>query len=106
MPSQRHCPDPRCRAYNLTTNEFMRLGGEDWSQSFRSRIGKRAGQVYERLYGMRRMAKVRANQMLGNRNKVRRYPCGVLEQAYRELVAEGHAVRKQPAVFSERDTAA
>jgi hypothetical protein len=42
------------------------------------------------------------------RNPVRSYPCGILEQAYRELVAEGHSVTKQApsAISSEQDTAA
>jgi hypothetical protein len=42
------------------------------------------------------------------RNRVHSYPCGILEQAYRELVAEGHSVIKQApsAISSEQDTAA
>jgi hypothetical protein len=36
------CREPMCRAHTLTTNEFMRLGGENWPQSFRATLGKRS----------------------------------------------------------------
>jgi hypothetical protein len=59
-------------------------------RGFRSRLGFRAGKLYEALYGEKRTKKVRANVMPSGRNRVRTYPRGILEQAYRELVAEGH----------------
>ena len=78
------CGDLRCRAYRLTVHEFERLGGNRWTQSFRVRLGLRANKLYARMHG-RKPKKVRYSTMpAGWRNKVSLYPCGILEQAYRE----------------------
>jgi hypothetical protein len=65
-------------------SEFERLGGETWTQSFRVSLGIRAGKLYAEVYG-KEAKKVRPKFRLGWRNKVGKYPCGILEQAYREL---------------------
>jgi len=78
-----------CAAYTLTTNEFMLLRGEQWTQSFKVSLGLQAGKLYEQLYGKKRSRKVRTHHMAGPRhprNRVRTYPCGILEQAYRALM--------------------
>jgi hypothetical protein len=70
----------------LTVSEFERLGGENWTQSFRVSLGLRAGKLYKGLYG-KDAKKVRSSTKPEWRNKVGKYPCGILEQAYRELTA-------------------
>ena len=96
---ERDCQNPKCVAYTLTTNEFMLLRGENWTQGFKVRLGQRAGELYEQLYGKKRSRKVRTHLMAHtSRNKVRTYPCGILEQAYRALVSEGHVATSEGAV--------
>src|SRR5215471_15795592 len=81
-----NCESAMCKAYTLTTNEFMLLRGEQWTQSFKTALGKQAGKLYEQLYGKKRSRRVRTHLMAQtSRNKVRTYPCGILEQAYRQL---------------------
>jgi hypothetical protein len=78
------CGQPICRAYQLTVGEFERLGGEPWTQSFRVRLGLLANKLYVELYG-KRPSKVRSSTRPEWRNKVGKYPCGILEQAYELL---------------------
>jgi hypothetical protein len=78
------CGQPKCRAYQLTVGEFERLGGEPWTQSFRIRVGLLASKLYVELYG-KKPKKVRSRTNPPWRNEVVAYPCGILEQAYREL---------------------
>jgi hypothetical protein len=76
----------------MTVSEFERLGGEPWTQSFRIRLGVLANKLYDELYG-KKPRKVRSSTKPAWRNKVCKYPCGILEQAYRELkgkAAEAH----------------
>jgi hypothetical protein len=81
------CGDRTCRAYRLTVTEFERLGGEAWTQSFRIRLGLLANKLYAELYG-KKPEKVRSNIPPNWRNIVCKYPCGILEQAYKELKSE------------------
>jgi hypothetical protein len=68
-------------------------------QGFKVRLGQQAGQLYEQLYGKKRSRKVRTHLMARtSRNMVRTYPCGILEQAYRALVSEGHVATSEGAV--------
>jgi hypothetical protein len=85
-----HCGKTYCRAYRLTTSEFERCAGEAWTQSFRSRLGLLATKLYVKLYG-KPPKKVRSSTHPNWRNKVAKYPCGILEQAYRELTAQDTA---------------
>ena len=80
---------PRRNTYQLTVSEFERLGGEPYSQSFRSRLGLRATKMYAEVYSTKKPKKVRTSTNPRHRNKVSRYPCGVLERAYSALLAEG-----------------
>src|SRR5262245_15897865 len=78
------CGDAKCRRFPMTLREFGKLTGEDWDQSFRARLGKAATKLYREIYG-KEPGKRRSR--MSWRNKVGRYPCGILEQAYRELKA-------------------
>jgi hypothetical protein len=78
------CGEPRCRAYRLTMSEFEALQGAKWSQSFRVKLAGRAKELHSDLYG-RKPPKVRDPLWASYRNMVCQYPCGILEQAYREL---------------------
>jgi len=76
-----------CRAMLLTTQQFMKLGGETWGRGFLVRVGLRASALHHEILGTA-PKKVRSNVKGAHRNKVGRYPCGVLEQAYRQVKAE------------------
>jgi hypothetical protein len=68
-------------------SEFQRLGGEEWTQSFRVRLGLLANKLYAEVYGQK-PPKVRASTKPEWRNLVGKYPCGILEQAYKEMKSE------------------
>lgn len=76
-----------CRVMLLTTQQFMRLGGESWDRGFIIRVGMRASALHQEILGTK-PKKVRPNVEGAHRNKVGKYPCGVLEQAYRQVQAE------------------
>jgi hypothetical protein len=84
------CGGRTCRAYLLTVSEFERLGGEAWTQSFRVRLGLLANKRYAELYG-NKPKKVRSSTNPEWRNMVGQYPCGILEQAYKELKSESRS---------------
>jgi hypothetical protein len=71
----------------MTVSEFEYLGEERWTQSFRIRLGLRAHKLHRELYG-KKARKVRSSTKREWRNKVGRYPCGLLERAYRQLKGE------------------
>jgi hypothetical protein len=75
------CGDVGCRASRLTIYQFEQVGAERWTQSFRSRLGKRATGLHVQVYG-KKPRRVRAHP---HRNPLRLYPCGILVQAYGEL---------------------
>lgn len=77
------CGNSRCRAYRLTVGEFERLGGEPWRHSLRIRVGLRATKLYAEIYG-KKPKQVRSKIWPQYRNKVGKYPCGILELAYKE----------------------
>ena len=83
------CGHMNCRAYYLTLTEFEQLGGEPWTHSFRVRVALRARKLYSELYG-KPPGKVRSKTWPQYRNKVGKYPCGILEQAYRQLKGTQH----------------
>jgi hypothetical protein len=78
------CGSYRCRRYFMTLREFGRLGGQKWSPGFASKLGKAASKLYREIYGEDPPQK-RAHRDW--RNKVGKYPCGILDQAYRKLTA-------------------
>jgi hypothetical protein len=72
----------------MTLREFGRLAGAKWTPSFRSKLGKAASKLFREIYGKEPPQK-RARRDW--RNKVGKYPCGILEQAYRQLSSEDHS---------------
>jgi hypothetical protein len=72
----------------MTLREFGRLGGTKWNPSFSSKLGKAASKLYREIYG-KDPPQRRASRDW--RNKVGKYPCGILEQAYRQLTAESQS---------------
>jgi hypothetical protein len=81
------CGDARCRARKLSIFEWALLGGEPLSQGFRVRLGIRAAKLSQQIYG-RPPKKVRDRLRAGHRNPTLKYPCGILEQVYRQLKSE------------------
>lgn len=81
-----------CRVMHLTTQQFMKLGGEKWDRGFTIRVGLRAAKIHEEVLG-KAPKKVRSSTKGAYRNKVGSYPCGVLEQAYRQVRSEDDAAR-------------
>jgi hypothetical protein len=70
----------------MVVREFRLLRGEIWDFSFSSRLGKAASKLYREIYGKspnRRWSKP------AHRNFVTRFPCGIIEQAYRQLIEQG-----------------
>jgi len=80
------CGNPECNRYSMTVAEFKLLCGEQWDSAFDARFGWAAKKLCQQIHG-----KVPAKQRsrIAGRNKVPAYPCGVLEQAYRELRSAG-----------------
>jgi hypothetical protein len=82
------CGEVLCRRHTMTLREFGRLGGENWGPSFRSKLGKAASKLYREIYGKEPPT---GRSERDWRNKVAKYPCGILEQAYRQLIAESQS---------------
>jgi hypothetical protein len=78
---------PYLPSLSIDGEEFERLGGEAWTQSFRIRLGLLANKLFAELYG-KKPPKVRSSTKPDWRNKVCKYPCGILDQAFRKLRAE------------------
>jgi hypothetical protein len=79
--------------------EFRRLRGEYWDSSFSSRFGILATKLYRELYNK---APKKRYSRRANRNAVNLYPCGILEQAYRQLRARGIALMKSDSALARR----
>ena len=79
------CGSVRCRRYPMTLREFGMLAGEQWDQPFRAKLGKAAAKLYREIY---KKDPPKRPASIAWRNKVGRYPCGILEQAYRQLKTE------------------
>jgi|SRR6185369_3882253 len=92
------CGNPKCDRYSLTVAEFKLLCGSDWSPQFDAKIGWAARKRCIKIYGK---APTPQRHRIACRNKVPAYPCGVLEEAYRELrhggVALGNSRKKRAA---------
>jgi hypothetical protein len=84
------------RACYVTTSEFEKLVGQVWSDSFRRKIGIRATKLYAGIYKKKKPPQKRTTKHQDHRNKVNSYPCGILEQAYRQLCSEGAAQDVRP----------
>lgn len=78
------CGDVECRRYDMTVAEFKILCGDKWPGGFDGKLGLAAKALCQKVHGsippLQRYRSAR-------RNKVRAYPCGIIEQAYRLLRA-------------------
>jgi hypothetical protein len=79
----------RCVRYELTQRGFRRLRGEKWSPSFISKFGKLASKLYRGLYKKEPPYRRASPDDL---EPVNVYPYGILEQAYRRLIAAGEQI--------------
>jgi hypothetical protein len=87
MPEEQ-CGRVYCRSYHMTLRHFGRLAGAQWDPSFRSKLGKAASKLYREIYGKDPPQKRASRDW---RNKVAKYACGILEQAYCQLTAESQS---------------
>jgi hypothetical protein len=87
----------------MTLREFGRLAGENWHPSFRSRLGKAASKLHREIYGKDPPQKRTSRDW---RNKVTKYPCGILEQAYRRLTAESQSSAGSATEATDRNASA
>jgi hypothetical protein len=78
--------DVTCSRYPMVVREFRQLRGEIWDASFSARLGKAASKLYREIYGE---SPNRRRSKRAHRNFVTRFPCGIIEQAYRQLVEQG-----------------
>ena len=78
----------RCVRYELTQREFRRLRREEWSPRFISKLGKLASKLYTELYGKDPSKEA----FWDDQDPVNVYPYGILERAYRELIAAGEQI--------------
>ena len=75
-----------CRRYPMVVREFRQLRGEIWDASFSAKLGKAAGKLYREMYGE---SPNRRRSKRAHRNFVTTFPCGIIEQAYRQLREQG-----------------
>ena len=97
MADQSSCLDIRCAAHVMSQLEFRRLRGEYWDSSFSASFGILATRLYRELY---KNAPKKRYERRANRNHVNLYPCGILEQAYRQLRAQGVPLMKPGSVLA------
>ena len=79
----------RCVRYELSQREFRWLRGEKWSPSFIAKLGKLASKLYRDLYKKEPPSRWAS---WGDLDQVNIYPYGILEQAYRRLIAAGEQI--------------
>src|SRR6516162_1281895 len=75
-----------CRRYPMVVREFRQLRGEIWDASFSAKLGKAASKLYREMYGE---SPNRRRFKRAHRNFVTTFPCGIIEQAYRQLREQG-----------------
>ena len=75
-----------CRRYPMVVHEFRQLRGEIWDASFSAKLGKAASKLYREMYGE---SPNRRRSKRAHRNFVTTFPCGIIEQAYRQLREQG-----------------
>ena len=79
----------RCVRYEMTQREFRRLRRQKWSPSFIAKFGKLASKLYREFYRKEPPYR-RADER--DVEPVNVYPYGILEQAYRRLIASGEQI--------------
>jgi hypothetical protein len=83
MPGKKNCGSVGCQWRHMQVREYADIAGEN-QHSVRIRLGLKARQIHAAVH-QRPASKRRAG---AHRNNTSHFPCGVLEQAYRELLAE------------------
>jgi hypothetical protein len=99
--AKKSCADPTCARYEMSQLEFRRLRGELWDMGFISKFGKLASKLYREIY--KKHPDIKRRPRPGQKRwPVHRYPCGILEQAYRQLREQGvPLVKKESALADE-----
>jgi hypothetical protein len=82
------CGNPKCDRYSMTVAEFKLLCGAQWGSGFDAKLGWAAKKLCLQIHGK---VPPKQRHRIAARNKVPAYPCGVLEQAYRQLRTDGSA---------------
>jgi hypothetical protein len=85
------CAGTPCVFYEVTQGEFRRRLGKKWGPSFNAKFGKRATKLYRALFKKEPPYRESTDDQ---RDPVNIYPCGLLEQAYAQLRAEGAELDK------------
>jgi hypothetical protein len=80
------CGHTKCKRYRMVIREYRLLRGEIWDASFSSKLGKAASKLYRQIYGK---CPNQRRSKPAHRNIVTSYPCGIIEQAYRQLREQG-----------------
>ena len=70
----------------MVIREYRLLRGETWDASFSSKLGKTASKLFREIYGK---SPNQRRSKHAHRNFVTSYPCGIIEQAYRQLREQG-----------------
>jgi hypothetical protein len=83
---EKTCWNVRCKRYPMVVREFRLLRGETWDASFSAKLGKAASKLYREIYG--KSPNWRRSKQ-AHRNLVTSFPCGIIEQAYRQLREQG-----------------
>jgi hypothetical protein len=80
------CGHTKCKRYRMVIREYRLLRGEIWDASFSSKLGKAASKLYRQIYGK---SPNQRRSKPAHRNFVTSYPCGIIEQAYKQLREQG-----------------
>jgi hypothetical protein len=83
---EKTCGNVRCKRYPMVIREFRLLRGEIWDASFSAKLGKAASKLYREIYG--KSPNWRRSKR-AHRNVVTSFPCGIIEQAYKQLREQG-----------------
>ena len=70
----------------MVIREYRLLRGETWDASFSSKLGKAASKLFCEIYGK---SPNQRRSKRAYRNFVTSYPCGIIEQAYKQLMEQG-----------------
>lgn len=81
-----------CARYEMTQREFRSRRGEQWCPRFIKKFGDLATKLYKDLYGRpphKTEPSRKIDQLRDLREPVGLYPLGILQEAYRRLIAAG-----------------
>src|SRR5215467_8400312 len=86
MMDEKTCWNVKCVRYRMVIREYRLLRGETWDASFSSKLGKAASKLFCEIYGK---SPNQRRSKRAYRNFVTSYPCGIIEQAYKQLMEQG-----------------